>query len=178
MRVLGIFFTFCLNGSPDTLPHLRRRCLRKCHNQKPVDINRILRIKNSLDNTCHKHRCFSRSRCRRDENIPVSEINDVLLFLRPFHLIAPPFPCFWQALSASGQALLLFHGCKLPVFISRNFCIHPAHRTIRTIGTAGFYITPVRIHRNISRIDGLSTLPDLVLYIAGNHRKLFRRCHF
>ena len=29
MRVLGIFFTFCLNGSPDTLPHLRRRCLRK-----------------------------------------------------------------------------------------------------------------------------------------------------
>lgn len=47
------------------LLHLRRRRARKCHDQQPVDIDRILFPDHLFDDPPHKHRGLARSRRRR-----------------------------------------------------------------------------------------------------------------
>ena len=59
------------HGSAYSLPHLCCRRLCKCHNQKPVNIDRMLVLCNLLYDPFHKNGCLSGACCRRHENIAV-----------------------------------------------------------------------------------------------------------
>ena len=64
--------TLLIDCRADTLTHLRRSRLGESHNQKTVDIDRILRICHTLYNSLNKHcRLTGSSRCRH-KDIPVS----------------------------------------------------------------------------------------------------------
>ena len=51
MHIFRILLALCLYGGSDSLPHLRCRCFRKCHNKQTVNIYRMLLIGNSLNDS-------------------------------------------------------------------------------------------------------------------------------
>ena len=68
-----------------TLAHLCRCRLGKGHDKQMVNVHRALRVKHLFYDALHEHRCFSAACSRRDEQIPVTQINDLLLLIGPFH---------------------------------------------------------------------------------------------
>ena len=83
MTVFRVLLQFFIDGQKDALPHLIRRRLRKCHNQKLIDVQGILSLRDHADNPLHQNRCLSAARCRGNEKIAVSAFNDRLLFFCP-----------------------------------------------------------------------------------------------
>ena len=51
-------------GIPDPLPHLCRRRIGKGHDQKPVNVHRMVRVRHHADDPFHQHRRLSAARCR------------------------------------------------------------------------------------------------------------------
>ena len=70
---------------PDALPHLGGCCPRERHDKKAVDIQRMLRIANHLNDALHKNRRLTASCRRRHENIMVSGRYDPSLLWCEFH---------------------------------------------------------------------------------------------
>ena len=92
--VRAAFYLF-LNCLPDPLLHLTGSCIGKGHHQQMIDIHRRVLIANHGNDALYQYCCFSRTGCRRYQDISVSQINDLLLFLRPSyccHLFRSPPP--------------------------------------------------------------------------------------
>ena len=75
-----------------TLAHLPGGCIRKCHHQKPVNINRMFGIGHLLYDPLHQNCRLAGACCRRYENIAVSCVNNTLLILCPLHTSHIPVP--------------------------------------------------------------------------------------
>ena len=65
--------------------HLGGGCLCKCHNKETVHIRRRVVLCQPPDDTLHEHRGLPGACCCGDKDIPISQINDFLLFTCPFH---------------------------------------------------------------------------------------------
>ena len=59
VRIILIISTMFVNCCADTLTHLCRSRLGKSHNEKAINIDWILLICNTLDDTLDKHRCLT-----------------------------------------------------------------------------------------------------------------------
>ena len=83
IRILRPLLCLIFNCLSDTLFHLCRCCLGKCHDQQPVYIHRILFSGEHGNDSFHQHRCFSGSSCRRHQNITPAKLYDLPLFFGP-----------------------------------------------------------------------------------------------
>ena len=91
MLVLGIFLETLLQGASDSLFHLACGRTRKGHDKKLININGAHGIFHHCKDPLYQNRRLSGT-CRcADQKIPVSRINDFLLFRCPFycHLSLP-----------------------------------------------------------------------------------------
>ena len=91
MLILWIFLEALLQGAADSLFHLSRRCTRKGHDKKLININRVHGIFHHCKDPLYQNRRLSGTGRCADQKIPVSRINDFLLFRCPFycHLSLP-----------------------------------------------------------------------------------------
>jgi len=91
MLILRIFLETLLQRTADSLFHLTCRCPRKSHNEQLVNIDRTHRILYHRKDPLYQNRRLSGTCRRADQKIPVSRINDFLLFRCPFycHLSLP-----------------------------------------------------------------------------------------
>ena len=64
MFVVRIFFQSIFQRIPDSLAHLRSCRIRKCHDQKTVNVHRVLFVRNDLYDTFHEHRRLTGTCCR------------------------------------------------------------------------------------------------------------------
>ena len=93
MLVLRIFFQLLRHCLADALTHLRRGGRGECHNQKPVNVNRMAVVRYHLYDALHQHRGFTASGSCRYKDIAVSRVNNPLLIGRKIHChhCTPPF---------------------------------------------------------------------------------------
>ena len=67
----------------DPLAHLSRRRFCKRHNEKLIDIYRILFVKDSLHDPLDEYGRFAAARGSAHEDVPSSRLDDLPLFIRP-----------------------------------------------------------------------------------------------
>jgi len=93
MLVLRIFFQLLRHCPADTLTHLRRRGRGECHNQKPVNVDRVAVVCYHLYDALHQHRSLTASGSCRYKDIAVPGVNNPLLVGRKMHChhCTPPF---------------------------------------------------------------------------------------
>ena len=64
MRILRLLRQLLLNSQGDSLPHLCRCRIGKCHDQKLVDIQRMLSFADQLNDSLNQHGSLAASGCR------------------------------------------------------------------------------------------------------------------
>ena len=85
---MGIFRPFLqplFNGLENPFPHFRRGGIGKGHHQQLVQICRIRRVGNQLQNPFHQHRGFSAAGGGGHQQIPIAGLDHLFLFFRPVH---------------------------------------------------------------------------------------------
>ena len=85
MLVVRPFHKLLLYRAPDPLLHLRRRCLGKRHDQQTVHIDRMPARSQHRNDSLYQNRRLTRTCGGRYQNIPVSQIYNPLLVLRPLN---------------------------------------------------------------------------------------------
>ncbi len=74
-------------------PHFARRGLGKCHNQKGINVTRVLGVGHAPEHALNQHSGFARACRRRDEQCPAAVFNRRLLLRCPVNAhFAPPVP--------------------------------------------------------------------------------------
>ena len=88
LLILRLFLECVLERPLEPLFHLCRRRPCKSHDKKFVNIDRVVSVQNPGQNPFHQHCRLAGARCRRHKNITISQINDLLLLLRPIHSLS------------------------------------------------------------------------------------------
>ena len=83
MAVVRLLLKLLLDRLLDPLPHLRRRRPGEGHDQKAVDLQRMLPLCDHPHNPLHQNRRLPASRRGRDQQIPAAALNDLPLFPCP-----------------------------------------------------------------------------------------------
>ena len=94
--IVRVFLLHRLQTGAQPFLHLGRRGAGERHDDECIDVALFFRIRvgDLIDHALHQDRSFSGSRRRRDEQVPVSYINRLFLFRRPFRhtLLTPSRP--------------------------------------------------------------------------------------
>jgi hypothetical protein len=76
------------NGTGNSFPHFGGSRICESHYKQPVYIDRVIRIRDFMNNPFNKNRCLPRSRCRRNQHAEALLGYRFLLFFRPISAAA------------------------------------------------------------------------------------------
>ena len=89
MPVFRILLQPVADGLRNALPHLGCRRARECHNEQPVNIHRILLVRDQPDDALDEHRRLAASGRCGDQNVMPPRVDHLLLLCRKLYCHLP-----------------------------------------------------------------------------------------
>ena len=112
MLIFRVFRKALLQSAADSLFHFSCRRTRKGYDEKLVNVDWMHRVFHHCKDPLYQNRRLSGTRRRADQKIPVSRINDFLLFRCPFYCHVLSLFFLADFLSLTWKKCTIFHFFK------------------------------------------------------------------